>query len=145
LLGLIKTEINMRNGNQIIIKLLALTIITILINKVSFSQDSTNIDSLYLTVAEIEYLNQIEIQTKDSVMIDFKDKKVLFTTGGSGIEMISKKDFFDSKVKRVYVVDLSDSGIQNNTEYDLFIISSLKDLKWKVSRKVKKRLKEREQ
>lgn len=135
---------NTINGNKNIIRLLLIIIITLLINKVSFGQDTKSVDSFYLTDEEIEYLKQIEIQTKDSIKINFKGKKVLFTTGASGIEMISKKDFFDSRVKSVYVFDLSDSGIQNNTEYDLIITSSMKDLKWRVRRKVKKRLKKRE-
>lgn len=132
----------MKNRNQYFIKLLGLFIITLLTNKVCFSQDSTNVDSLYLSIAEIEYLNQIEIHTIDSVKINFKGKKVLFIT--VDLFIISKKDFFDSKVKSVWVIDLSEYGTKNSTGYDLMLTCSMKDLKWKVRRKVKKRIKEHE-
>lgn len=125
-------------------RLLVLLICILLINKTSISQDTTNIDSLHLTFGEIEYLNQIEIQTRDSIKIGFEGKKILFATGSSSIEVISKKDFFDSRVKKVYVVDLSGANFQNNTEFDLIIIAPMKDLKWSVRKKVKKRIKERE-
>ncbi|MFA9370210.1 MAG: hypothetical protein ACERIH_00695 [Labilibaculum antarcticum] len=131
----------LRIETQLLIKISILIICALLDYNPSYCQDAINGKLTILSEEEIKYINQIEINGNDSIKIDFEGKKVAFTSGGTGLFPISKKEFFDSKVKNVAVIDLSSQFKQNNTPYDLIVISSERDLKRKVRRRLRKRQK----